>query len=160
MTLLLGHLPRTHPAPPCPPACIAPTRSSTTNPLTLEPVLPFQTSARFQRPYCAGSLWGELDISSCSMWATELRTLRKFIENTVEWNRAGLTPFPELPVYVTSHIANGRRRSDHVLFDKQRNAGFYEGNVALFDRTSNKHVGLPRKNMVNLKLACLESDFT
>ena len=51
MTLLLGHLPRTHPPPP--PTRIAPWRSSTTNPLTLQPVLPFQTSARFQRPSCA-----------------------------------------------------------------------------------------------------------
>ena len=87
MTLLLGHLPRTHPPPP--PTRIAPWRSSTTNPLTLQPVLPFQTSARFQRPSCAGSLSGELDISSCSMWAIGLWTLRKFIENTAEWNTVG-----------------------------------------------------------------------
>ena len=75
--------------PPSPPSRTAQPRSSTTNPLTLEPVLPFQTSARFQRPYCAGSLSGELDISSSSMWATGLWNLRKFIENTVEWNAEG-----------------------------------------------------------------------
>ena len=38
-------------------------------------------------------LSGELDTPSCSMWAIGLWTLRKFIENTVEWNRGVSLPF-------------------------------------------------------------------
>ena len=60
-------------------------------------------------------------------------------------------------MYLTSDIANGRRRSGRVLFDKQRNSGLFESNVALFDTICIKHV--PRKNMANLKLACLTLDF-
>lgn len=76
----------------------APSRSSTTNPLKLEPVLPLQTSARFQRLLCLQSV-RELDTSSCSMWATGLGPVRKFTENTAEW-KSGRS---ELQVLFVSH---------------------------------------------------------